>query len=414
MIKKILKHPFFAGNLVMLIGSNFYNAGQFIYHFLTGRLLGKEGYGDLATFISIFGMVGIILTALNITIVKFIAVEKDKDKLLSLIKWVYWWVICIGAVVAVLLMAAGPFLTKFLNITQPPAFYFLPFIIFCYVLVASGRSILQGLLKFNQLVLSLLTESISKILISLILIVLGYALFGAMAGFLAGVFLSFIVVRYALSKYLAGARGKRPDLLPLLKYSSAAFVQSLSQTSMYSTDLILVKHFFSSEEAGIYASLSVLSRIVFFGATPIAQVMFPLVAKKYAQGSTYKNIFYLSLVLVLCFSLTIVLFFFFWPNAAIGILYGSAFLGGIHLLWWSGAFMALLAMAMILTQYFLSIGRTFVVRFFAIAAFLQAVLIWFIHPSLLAVIQISILSVTLLVISLLVYFLYKNFHGESK
>ena len=274
----------------MILGSNFYNGGQFVYHFITGRMLGKANYSDLAAFISVLGIFSVILGTLNMTVVKFIAGEKDTKKVRNFIKWSYFWAIWISLIVSLLLLASGPVVTNFLNITQPAVFYFLPFVLLFYVLTFSGRSILQGLCKFNQYVVSLLAESAIKIVVSFVLIFLGYALFGAMAGFLAGVIISFIVVRLTINKYLQGPKGPRPALLPLVKYSSSVFVQAFAQTSMYSADLMLVKHFFSPDQAGIYASLSVLARIVFFGATPVIQVMFPMIAKRHAQNAPFNKI----------------------------------------------------------------------------------------------------------------------------
>ncbi|KKQ18471.1 MAG: Capsular polysaccharide biosynthesis protein [Berkelbacteria bacterium GW2011_GWA1_36_9] len=398
----------------MILGSNFYNGGQFVYHFITGRMLGKANYSDLAAFISVLGIFSVILGTLNMTVVKFIAGEKDTKKVRNFIKWSYFWAIWISLIVSLLLLASGPVVTNFLNITQPAVFYFLPFVLLFYVLTFSGRSILQGLCKFNQYVVSLLAESAIKIVVSFVLIFLGYALFGAMAGFLAGVIISFIVVRLTINKYLQGPKGPRPALLPLVKYSSSVFVQAFAQTSMYSADLMLVKHFFSPDQAGIYASLSVLARIVFFGATPVIQVMFPMIAKRHAQNAPFNKILNLSMLMVVSFSILLILIFSLFPNIVIEILYGEGFLGGGSMLWWFGLFMAILALASLLTQYFLSINKTKAVWIFAIAAALQVILIWFIHSTLLIVIQISILSATLLVATLLLYFSYQYFHDKTK
>lgn len=408
-IKNILKHPFFAGSLMMIVGGNLYNGGQFIYHFLAGRLLGKVYYGDLAVIISILGFVAIIQSSLGLTIIKFLTAQKDDESKANFIKWVYWWSIWIGVVVLVLFLILAPVLSKFLNINQPTAFYLLGPLLLFFLLAANGRFILQGLLKFDRYVLSLLTESVVKILLMIPLIIAGYAVFGAMTAFFIGVIFSFVVVKLSLSRYLSGTKGKRPKIAPLLKYSLATFAQGLALTSMYSTDLILVKHFFPAGQAGIYASLAILGRVVFFGASPITQVMFPLVAKRHSENGSYHKILYLSLLLIGSFSTVVTLFYFLFPKIPLGILYGAEYLEGMKLLWWFGIFMSLLAFAMLLTQYYLSIGKTKVPILFLLAAFLQIILIWFIHPTLLTVIQISILSTALLVLSLFIYFIYHTF-----
>lgn len=397
---KLIKHPFFAGSAVMLLGSNLYNLGQFIYHFLAGRILGKVYYGDLAAIISILGLFSIVQGALGLTIVKYVASEKNSKKLTNFISFIFWTSFWVGAIVATLTLITAPFFIKFLNLADPNIYFLLAPILFFYIMAHSGRSILQGLLKFERYIVSLLIESITKI--SLIFV------FGAMLSLLLGIMSSFLVIAAWLSSYLKFKVIEKPKLKPIFKYSLSVFIQGLALTSMYSTDLLLVKHFFPQDQASIYASLAVLGRVVFFGISPITQVMFPLIAKRYENNQSYLKILYLSLTLTMATSFFVVLIYRFFPNFIIGITFSKNFIEGAPILWWFGLFMAFLSLAMLLTQFYLSIGKTKVVWMFVLAALLQIFLIWFIHPNLLTVIQLSILSAALLVLGLFVYFLFRR------
>lgn len=410
--KYLLEHPLFTGSAVMVFGSNFYNLGQFIYHFLAGRLLGKVYYGDLAVMVSIIGLISVAQLSFNLTIVKFISSGKGREAISNLARWVNWWAIWIGLLFALSALVFSPFIIDFLNLTEPIAFYFLIPTLFFFVLLSTGRSILQGLLMFNKYVVSLLAEVMTKIILTIVLIFAGFSIFGATGAILAGTLAAYLVTRLVLSSYLQGKRGAKPNVAPLVKYSVPVFIQGLALTSMYSVDLVLVKHFFPAADAGLYAAAAMLGRVVFFSTTPIAHVMFPLVSRRYSHGSPYHSIFYLSVLLVSLAAVAVVLFYIFFPEFAIMILYGAGFLGAAGLVWWFGVFMGLLSLAMLFTQFYLSIGKTKIVWLFVVAAVLQAVLIWFIHPDLLTVIQISIASTALLVLSLLVYFLYH--HGKEK
>ncbi len=392
----------------MVVGSNLYNLGQFIYHFLAGRLLGKVAYGDVAVMVSILGFVSVLQLAMGLTVVKFVASQKGKAAISNLVKWVNQWSVLLGVFVALLAVVLSPFLVGFLKITQPTAFYLLIPALFFFVMANNGRSILQGLLLFDKYVLSLLVEIAVKVVLTVILILAGFAVFGAVGAILVAIVASYLVTRVYLSPYLQGKRGDRPQIAPLIKYSLPVFIQGLALTSMYSADLILVKHFFSPEEAGIYASTAILGRVVFFSASPIIHVMFPLVSKRYSHGLPYHKIFYLSVLTVGALASLAVLFYFFFPEIAINILYGAGFLAGAPLLWWFGIFMGLLALSMLFIQFYLSIGKTKIVSLFAAAAIIQVTLIWFIHPNLLTVIQISIVTTALLLIGLLVYFPYHH------
>ena len=414
LVNLISKHQFFSDSLIMVIGSNIFNFAQLLYHFMSAKLLGSNTalYGDLASIISILGLIGIIQLAVNLTIIKYVASEKNEEKLSGFIKWVYNKSILIGAIVAGLIILAAPVITKFLNISRPEPVFLLGIIVLFFVVLTTIRSVLQGLVRFDKYIYTLLSEAAVKILFTFLFLLLGYSLLGAVSGFLIGVVIAFFVARYFILEFIQTKKETKPDIRSFFHYSFAAFLQGVSLTSLYSMDLLLVKHFFSPQNAGIYASLTVLGRIVFFGTTPVISVMFPLVAKKYLNGEKYYNILILSSVAILGFSLLVVIFYYFFPTLPITFLYGKEFLGGASILWLFGIFMALLSLATLFTQFYLSIGKTRAVYFFVIAALAQVILIWFIHPSLMGVIQLSILVSALLVFSLLVYSVYQRVHSS--
>lgn len=405
-IKNYTKHPFFTGSLTMLVGTNIFNVGQFVYHLLVARLLGKIYYGDLAAILSISSEVGIVHTAIGMTIVKFIASEKRKGAVNNYIKWFSCWSIWIGAATGVFALALTPTIVNFLNITQPTAVYLLAPALFVSVIVVVGRSILQGLMKFDKYVFSMMSELVARIVLTVILALAGFAVFGVMAAYVLAILLSVFVIRHYIGNSLKGKKGLKPELKPLFKFTVPVFIQGLALTSMYTVDVLMVKHFFSSDKAGLYAAMAVLGRTVFYGASPITQVMFPLISKRHARGEAYSGVFFLSAMLIVLFSALVVLAYRLFPNLAILALYGKEFLEGAPLLWWLALFMGLISIASLFVQFYLSVGKTGVVWLFALAATAQAVLIWFIHPDLLTVIKLSVLSTAFLVISLLVYFPY--------
>lgn len=414
LIVKILKDQFLSGSLIMFIGINFFNASQMIYHFMSGRLLGTALYGDLAALISLVGIIGIVQIGINLTIIKFVASEKDEEKTRDFIKWIYRKSILVGMLIMVIVLITAPYISNFLNISNTVLIYLLAPILFMTIILSTQRSVLQGLIKFDKYVLSLFADALGKIGFTLVFFILGYALHGALLGFLIGIGFGLWVTYSSLSKYLSGPVRQSPAVPPLIKYSLIALIQGAALTSMYSTDLLLVKHFLSAEEAGIYAALAILGRIVFFGTTPIIHVMFPIVAKRHLNGEKYQHILYLSLVLIIVITLAIIFFYAYWPGLFIGLLYGKSYLQGASMLWLFAVFMGLLSIATLFTHFFMSIGKTKGVFPLIVASIIQATLIWFIHPNITTIILLSIATSALLVFCLLVYFFYLNYRYESR
>lgn len=411
MLRPILKHKFLTDSLVMVLGSNVYNFSQVLYHFLAVRYLTRADYGDLAAVISILGFIGVIQIAFNLTIVKYISSIHDTKQLGGFIKWIFTKSFLIGLCIAIIIIGLAVPLTNFLNIRGVWYIIILSPILFFFIATMIGRSVLQGLLRFDQYVYSLLAEAGVKIILAIILFALGYQVFGALFAYLLSLVIACAITIYILKKYLLDTNPLAPDIKPFIKYSGYVFIQGLALTSMYSTDLLIVKHFFSSDQAGLYAALAILGRVVFFGSSPIVHVMFPIVAKRHKNGEQYTGIMVMSTILILMFSLAITGIYYYFPALPLGLLFGKNFLDGSELLWLFAVFMALISLAMLLTQFYLSIGKTKPVYFFVVAAILQAILIWVFHPSLYTVIVESILVATLLVISLFVYFIYIKKHS---
>lgn len=392
----------------MVFGSNLYNGGQFIYHFLTGRFLGEALYGDLASVIAILGIVGVLQMAVGLTIVKFVSEEDDESVISNFTKWVNRWSVEAAFISIVIVVLGAKMFTSFLNVSDVRVIYLTAPMLAIFLVTNSYRSVLQGQLRFVEYVGSLLSETVVKLILSILLVIAGYALFGAIIGLLMSFIASFAFTWYFLRKFLSGKRGKRPDIAPLLRFTFPVFIQGLALTSMYTTDLILVKHFFVPQEAGVYASLTVLGRVVFFGTSPVTQVMFPVITRKYAHGERYHDIFYLSLIMVVAFAVLVTISYAVFPDFVLGLLYGSSYLSGSPYLWWFGLFMGLLGVSTLLVQFYLSIGKTKIVWTFATAALLQGILIWLNHDSILTVVKMSIVAGSLLAAALLIYFPYHD------
>ena len=193
----------------------------------------------------------------------------------------------------------------------------------------------------------------------------------------------------------------------LISYAKPLFFATLATNSMFSTDVILVKHYFNAHEAGIYASISTLGRIIFYGAGPVGAVMFPMIAQKYSRGENYKKIFSLSALFTGGIILAVLFVYLFFPALSIRILFGEKFLEGSSLLFPFGIFMALFTFASLLVSYFLAKDKTKVTFITVLSAILQVAGITFFHTSLQSVIKVSIFASAFLLVLLVLYLIYE-------
>jgi len=408
LIKGMIKHPLFSGSMIMIIGSNSANFLNYIYHFLMGRLLGPSGYGELVALISFIGLVGMFPGSLSLVITKYISSSTDRKEINNLISWLRLKVLQVSLLVLVVIVIFSSAITSFLNISNSIYLLLIGFYFLFSLPTVLNRSILQGLLKFKEMILSILVENCLKLLVGILLVYLGFYLFGATIGLIVASLVGWYITFHYLKGYIKKNPSIPSNLSQMTLFAIPVILQTIAITSLYTSDVILVKHFFSSHEAGLYASLSTLGKIIFFGAGPIGTVMFPIVSKRYAQGGTYKKIFVYSFIITLLFSLAILIIYWLMPQLAITLLYGSAYLEGSSLLVLFGLFITLFTLSSLIISFNLSLGKTKVVVFPLIAAISQIVAIWYIHPSINTVILISTIVTALLLICLSIYSIYNG------
>jgi O-antigen/teichoic acid export membrane protein len=109
-ITKLATHPLFAGSMMMILGSNFVNALNYLYHLLMGRFLGPGGYGELAAMLSLIGLVGMLPLSLNLVVIRFTSSSKTEKECLNLIGWLNKQVKIISIVLFLFLIISSPFI----------------------------------------------------------------------------------------------------------------------------------------------------------------------------------------------------------------------------------------------------------------------------------------------------------------
>ncbi len=404
-IKSTIAHPFFSSSIVMLVGTNSINAINYLYHVIMGRVLGPADYGELASFFSLISLLSVIPLSFGTVIIKFVAASKNDQEVTGYLKWFMKPVLITALVLGIGTAISSFFLAEYLNTPHIWGIILIA-ISFLFSLPAYlFRSILQGLIKFHLVVISLISETAIKLLAGVLLVLFGWGVMGAMTGLLLSIITGWVISYFFLRSYLNINRTEKIDKKGVLKFTFPVLIQTLAMTSLMSADLILVKHYFPSFEAGIYAAVATLGKIILFASAPVATVMFPLVTQKYARQEGYISMFILSIVATLLVVSGVIGIYFLFPKFIMGLLYGDRYLSGISLLVPYAFFTGLLSVASLYINLFLSTNHTKVVAIPFIAALVQLGGISFLHSSIHEVVWVSVAVATLLFIALSVYFL---------
>jgi O-antigen/teichoic acid export membrane protein len=190
-------------------------------------------------------------------------------------------------------------------------------------------------------------------------------------------------------------------------FALTAFYE-LTQIIINNSDIILVKHFFDNQQAGLYASLALIGRVVYFVAWMFVMLLLPKVIqmKKENQDTLPILLKYVGYIVLL--STSIVLFTALFPEFVVNVMFGKAYVSISFLLWKYALATSLFAVANIFAYYYLSLNQYLPVVVSAFLGSAQIGLIIVYHNSLEQVVHMQIIAMVILLFFQLCYFFYKN------
>jgi O-antigen/teichoic acid export membrane protein len=409
-IYQLVANPLISGSAIIFVGSFVGNIFNFLFNFYMSRNLSVADYGILASLVSLVVLASMPAGAALPTVVKFAAEYFAKGEV-GKIKGLYFKVgkimLAIGMVFFFAFAIFSSQLAGFFHIDNPGLITIAGLIVLVGFIGTVNGAFLQGKLLFGYLTFLNFFGALLKLSLGIALVFMGFKVVGAMWGFALSYIIPFAFgiypFRYIFQKKTLGTSIQSKELFT---YGAPAAIALFSLTSFVSTDIMLVKHFFTPHEAGQYAVLSLIGRIIFFLTASISTVMFPMVVQRVTRNERYHHIFLLSLVLVSLPSIAVTIFYFIFPQFAISVFNkNSSYLELAPYLGIFGIYISLYSILYVIANFFLSINKTKVAIPIAFGALLQVGLIWFFHDTFMQIILISLALVGLLLIILLLYYL---------
>ena len=414
--KIFLGHELVSGTAFVFLGSIIGNILAFLFNLFLARTLSYADYAIFASLLSVITLASIPAGSINTVIVKFatnLFAKNEISKLKTLYLFFFKLVLGIALFISILFVLFSTPFKNYLHIENAWYIIVAGFVVSSTYLVTLNNAFLQSLLKFKFISFLNIFGNIIKIIVGIVLVILGLKAFGALGALFSMTIGMYLVAYMPLKTILKQKTAENKialNITQMISYAVPASIAVISLTSFTSVDVILVKHFFPAHEAGFYAGLSLIGKVIFYFTAPIPLVMFPLIVKRHSIGKNYVNLLLLALLLVFVPSFTVTIFYFLFPSLVVNI-----FLGGrdyqeiAQYLGMFGIFITLFSMLNVCVNFFLSIGNIKATSIVIFGAILQIVLLTLFHDNFAQVIQISI-AVCLMV---LVGFLW-NFYRLSK
>lgn len=412
-IKHFVTHPLISGSFLIFVGSMTANVLSFAFNLFMSRNLAISEYGTLVSLLSIITLFSIPAAALTPTIItvagKYFA-TKEYSSLHDFHNKMLRFLLVFGLMFILLPIIFSKQIGSFLHIDNSLLLLFTGIGILLAYLGTLYNSFLQAKLAFGFLSFSTALSAIVKLTLGIAVILLGFGVNGAIVTYLVSFSFSVIVGILVLRKFLFAANSKNTKIMykQLISYGIPSAVVVFSLNSFVSTDVILVKHLFSEQQAGLYAGLSLIGRVIFYATAPIGTVMFPVLVNRFNTKKRLNHILFYSIALVGLASLMVNVFYFIFPHFVILLfLKNNAYLAMVPYLGRFGLFITIYSMLSLLTYYFLSIKQTKISYILFFGAAMQAVLMYFFHGDIGQIINISIVATGILFLAFLIYFKFK-------
>ncbi|HWY80309.1 MAG TPA: oligosaccharide flippase family protein [Candidatus Sulfotelmatobacter sp.] len=407
--KRIIQHPLILGSGIVVIGNLFANFFNFLFNLFMSRTLSVTDYGVLASVMSLIAFPLLVSTSLGPIVVQF-AGNYFATGNFPLLRGLYIkmtkLLFIIAFIFTILFFCFISAVSNFFHIENKLILFVTDAILFFAVINVINISFIQAKLAFVFQVLINLLNSVSKFILGVIFVLLGYSVSGAVFAILIGLvsayLFSFIQLKFIFDRKITVPHIETKELI---SYGIPASITLMGLTSFISTDIMLVKHFFDPHQAGLYAGLSLIGRVIFFVSAPIGSVMFPIIVQKYSKNENFTRTFNLSLLLVFLPSLFITIFYMLFPKFAIlFFLKREEYLAVSNLITPFAIFIVLFSLLSIIANFYLSIKKTEIYIPILLGAIVQAVLIYFYHQSFQQIILISLTITLILVLILLLHY----------
>lgn len=331
----IKNDKFLRNNATLFCGSLVVAVLNYLYHPILARMMSIEEFGEVQTLLSLFVQLAIFIGIFKVITVNIVSNQKTKEDSREIILMLYKLAFCVTLILSGLVIISSLFLQSFFHFNSFYPFIGLAIILFFGFSISFREAILQGRHKFKALSINQIILSSGKLIFATILVYLGWSSFGAIFGIVIAQSIAFF---YVLSKTkplfdFSGWNIKIDwrKMKKELKFGSLILTVSLCVTFLYTADIIIIKHYFSDETAGLYSGIAIIARVIFFITGSIVGVLLPSVKLRDDNGNNSK-ILKKSLFLIFGLGGTVLLVFSLFPEFIINIMIGDRYLVYAHLL----------------------------------------------------------------------------------
>src|SRR3990167_1816060 len=301
---KIFRYAFSGAGLLVL-SSLFANLLNFLFNTYLSRNLSLAQFGTLSVISTLVFLLSLFVGALSTTANRAISFLDggESGAGAKFFKSKRAGIFLVSFAASLLWIAASPAVARFFNLSGTLVLVSFAAAILFASMGAYNKSYLAGTLRFGQVALASALEVASKLGLAAFFVISGLKDLAALA------FPGSILLSWAASSASASSALKKenktnaaPPAFPFSFYG-AALMCGLSATVFLSLDVLLAKHYLSADDAGRYALLSLVGKMIFFFGSLLNVFIVTFVSRAEGEGKdpaeSFRKIFYGTIFLAL-------------------------------------------------------------------------------------------------------------------
>lgn len=345
-----------SGSLILLLGSAFVSALNFLFNVIMARLLGPSLFSQAAAVVTLLMLLSCISLSFQMVCAKFVARNETPSAKVTVYRTMSRQAWQVGAVLALVLLAAEKPIANYLRMPNAWVIGVLAIGMAFYNQLGVKRGNMQGWCRFGPLSRNYIFEAASKLIIAVLLVELGYGIFGVVGALSASIIAAALLARSGKKQQgdLSGTEANSECIPASFGEGIQAIVFFIGQVIINNVDIILVKHFFASELAGLYAAVALVGRLLYFAAWQVVSAMFPVSAASGEDEPRKAHVLGLPLVIVSAMCACFILVSAVFPGLVMRLVFGEGFHSAESLLSLYAMSTALYAIAMVLITYEMS------------------------------------------------------------
>src|SRR5882672_3728523 len=255
---KTLKSQLLGGSLTLLAGSGLVGVTNLAYNVVTARLLGPTGFAHATAVYTILMLVSCITLSFQVVCAKYVAKNTSFEGRAAVFASLHQRSWLAGISIGLLVFLCQRPLTSYLNLPDPVLLSLLALGSAFYIPLGVRRGYIQGTHAFGPLAVNFMLEGLVRLGAIFVLVPLGMGVKGAVLASVLAVIVSYFV---AIPSPAIGSQ-RLGGISISFREGLQAVVFFCGQTVINNFDIVLVKHFFPPDEAGLYAAVALVGRLV--------------------------------------------------------------------------------------------------------------------------------------------------------